>query len=92
MRVNESRAILREARIHEARNPDGSMYDPKTVEPRLYERWEANGYFHEEPDSARPPFVICMPPPNVTGVAHLGHGSTYTPMDVLTRYHRMLRK
>jgi len=66
------------------------MYDPKTVEPRLYERWEKNGYFHEEPDAARPPFIICMPPPNVTGRAHLGHGSTYTPMDVMTRYHRML--
>jgi valyl-tRNA synthetase len=65
-------------------------YDPKAVEPRLYQRWEANGYFHEEPDPARPPFVICMPPPNVTGRAHLGHGSTYTPMDALTRYHRML--
>jgi valyl-tRNA synthetase len=66
------------------------MYDPKAVEPRLYERWEQNGYFHEEPDAARPPFIICMPPPNVTGRAHLGHGSTYTPMDVMTRYRRML--
>jgi valyl-tRNA synthetase len=65
-------------------------YDPAAVEPRLYERWEARGYFHEEPDPARPPFIICMPPPNVTDRAHLGHGSTYTPMDVLTRYHRML--
>jgi valyl-tRNA synthetase len=65
-------------------------YDPKSVEPRLYRRWEENGYFHEEPDPARPPFIICMPPPNVTGRAHLGHGSTFTPMDVLTRYHRML--
>jgi len=65
-------------------------YDPKAVESRLYERWEKAGYFHEEPDPARPPFIICMPPPNVTGKAHLGHGSTYTPMDVLTRYHRML--
>jgi valyl-tRNA synthetase len=65
-------------------------YDPQTVEPRLYEQWERNGYFHEEPDPARPPFIICMPPPNVTGRAHLGHGSTFTPMDVLTRYHRML--
>ncbi|MBV9438866.1 MAG: valine--tRNA ligase, partial [Candidatus Eremiobacteraeota bacterium] len=46
--------------------------------------------FHEEPDPARPPFVISMPPPNITGRAHIGHGSTYTPMDVLTRYHRML--
>ncbi len=65
-------------------------YDPKAVEPKLYERWERSGYFHEEPDPARPPFIICMPPPNVTGPAHIGHGSTYTPMDVLTRYHRML--
>ncbi len=64
-------------------------YEPSTVERRLYERWEAAGYFHDEPDPARPPFIICMPPPNVTGRAHLGHGSTYTAMDVLTRYHRM---
>ncbi len=66
------------------------QYDPKAVEPRLYARWEQSGYFHEEPDPARPPFIICMPPPNVTARAHLGHGSTYPPMDVLTRYHRML--
>jgi len=65
-------------------------YDPAEVEPRLYARWLAAGVFHEEPDPARPPFIISMPPPNVTGRAHLGHGSTYTPMDVLTRYHRML--
>ena len=65
-------------------------YEPKAVEPRLYEECERRGYFHEEPDPARPPYIICMPPPNVTGKAHLGHGSTYAPMDVLTRYHRML--
>ncbi|MBV8343722.1 MAG: valine--tRNA ligase [Candidatus Eremiobacteraeota bacterium] len=65
------------------------QYDPQATEPRLYERWERAGYFHEEPDPARPPFIICMPPPNVTARAHLGHGSTYLPMDVLTRYHRM---
>jgi valyl-tRNA synthetase len=65
-------------------------YDPKAVEPRLYERWERSGYFHEEPDPARPPYIICMPPPNVTARAHLGHASTFTPMDVLTRFHRML--
>ncbi|MFN2448946.1 MAG: valine--tRNA ligase [Candidatus Baltobacteraceae bacterium] len=66
------------------------QYDPKAVEPRFYERWQNAGYFHEDADPARPPFIICMPPPNVTARAHLGHGSTYTPMDVLTRYHRML--
>lgn len=66
------------------------QYDPKAVEPRLYAHWERAGYFHEDPDPARPPFIVCMPPPNVTGRAHLGHGSTYAPMDVLVRYHRML--
>ncbi|HEY2473612.1 MAG TPA: valine--tRNA ligase [Candidatus Cybelea sp.] len=66
------------------------QYDPQATEPRLYAQWERNGYFHEDPDPARPPFIICMPPPNVTARAHLGHGSTYTPMDALTRYHRML--
>jgi len=65
-------------------------YDPKAVEGRLYAFWEQSGFFHEDPDPARPPFIIPMPPPNVTGRAHLGHGSTYTPQDVLTRYHRML--
>ncbi|HUY42015.1 MAG TPA: valine--tRNA ligase [Candidatus Dormibacteraeota bacterium] len=64
-------------------------YDPKAVEARLYERWEQRGYFHEEADPARPPFIICMPPPNVTARAHIGHGSTYTPMDALVRYRRM---
>jgi valyl-tRNA synthetase len=65
-------------------------YDPAEVEPRLYRRSLEAGVFHEDPDPARPPFIISMPPPNITGRAHLGHGSTYTPMDVLTRYHRML--
>ncbi len=71
-------------------NDLAKTYDPAAVEGRLYAHWEASGFFHEEPDPARPPFIIAMPPPNVTGRAHLGHGSTYTPMDVLTRYHRML--
>ncbi|MEO7039359.1 MAG: valine--tRNA ligase, partial [Candidatus Elarobacter sp.] len=65
-------------------------YDPAEVEPRLYARSLAAGVFHEEPDPARPPFVISMPPPNITGRAHLGTASTFTPQDVLTRYHRML--
>ncbi len=65
-------------------------YDPAAVEARRYQEWRTMGVFHEEPDPARPPFIISMPPPNITGRAHLGHGSTYTPMDILARYHRML--
>ena len=64
-------------------------YDPTAIEARWYTREEATGLFHEEPDPSRPPFVISMPPPNVTGRAHMGHGSTYTAQDILTRYHRM---
>jgi valyl-tRNA synthetase len=72
-----------------ARPELAKSYDPAVVEPPLIERDLASGVFHAEVDRARPPFVISMPPPNITGAAHLGHGSTYTPMDVLTRYHRM---
>ena len=73
------------------RRPELSKtYDPADVEPRRYREWLEAGVFHEEPDPARPPFIISMPPPNITGRAHLGTASTYTPMDALTRYHRML--
>ena len=65
-------------------------YDPAAVEARRYAVWLESGVFHEEPDPARPPFIISMPPPNITGRAHLGTASTFVPMDVLTRYHRML--
>jgi len=64
-------------------------YDPLAVEARRYALWEAAKVFHDEPEPGRPPFVIAMPPPNITGRAHIGHGSTYTPMDILVRYHRM---
>jgi valyl-tRNA synthetase len=72
-----------------ARPELAKSYDPADVEPRLFARDLAAGVFHAEVDPGRPPFIISMPPPNITGAAHLGHGSTYTPMDVLTRYHRM---
>ena len=65
-------------------------YDPAAIEAQWYALEEASGMFHEEPDSSRPPFVISMPPPNITGRAHMGHGSTYVAQDILTRYHRML--
>ena len=71
-------------------HPDlAKSYDPADVEPRLIAKNLAAGVYHAEVDRSRPPFIISMPPPNITGAAHLGHGSTYTPMDVLTRYHRM---
>lgn len=64
-------------------------YDPINLEAVWYAKWESEGAFHTEVDESKPPFVIAMPPPNITGIAHMGHGSTYTPMDILTRLHRM---
>jgi len=65
-------------------------YEPQAVEGRLYRFWEENGYFKPRPNPERRPFVISMPPPNVTGALHLGHAITATIEDILIRYHRML--
>ena len=64
-------------------------YDPGAVETRIYHWWEQHGYFKPRLDGARPPFVISMPPPNVTGELHLGHAITATLEDIMIRYHRM---
>jgi valyl-tRNA synthetase len=65
-------------------------YEPQTVEQRLYRWWEESGYFRPRPNPDRIPFVISMPPPNVTGALHLGHAITATIEDIMIRYHRML--
>jgi valyl-tRNA synthetase len=64
-------------------------YEPKKVEEKLYEFWEKQGYFTPEIDRSRKPFVIIMPPPNVTGELHVGHALTATLEDIMTRWHRM---
>lgn len=62
-------------------------YDPRRIEQDVYQRWEANGYF--APRGNGEPYSIVIPPPNVTGTLHLGHGFQHTIMDLLIRYHRM---
>lgn len=62
-------------------------YAPHDIEQRLYKNWEANGYFL--PSGQGEPYCIMIPPPNVTGSLHMGHGFNNTIMDALTRYHRM---
>jgi valyl-tRNA synthetase len=65
-------------------------FDPKDIEARWYPEWEAAGYFKAGVDAAKPDnFCIQLPPPNVTGTLHMGHGFNQTLMDALTRYHRM---
>ena len=65
-----------------------NRFDFKEAQPRLYEMWETNGYFHAEPDG-RQPFSIVIPPPNVTGALHLGHALNNTLQDVVIRFKRM---
>src|SRR5579863_8913730 len=63
------------------------VYSPAEIEQRLYQRWEAAGYF--TPRAAERAYCIVIPPPNVTGSLHMGHAFQDTIMDTLTRHHRM---
>ncbi|MBM3138919.1 MAG: valine--tRNA ligase [Candidatus Rokubacteria bacterium] len=65
-----------------------TAYTPADVEQPLYAWWERSGFF--EPRGGERPFTIIMPPPNLTGELHLGHGLTVAIEDALTRWHRML--
>lgn len=62
-------------------------YDPHAIEQAWYKNWEASGYF--APQGEGSPYCIMIPPPNVTGSLHMGHGFQETIMDALIRYHRM---
>ncbi len=73
-----------------------SAYDFKATEPRIYQMWERGGYFKPWNDPNKPgfdpsikPFVISIPPPNVTGELHLGHAMFVSMEDLMIRYHRM---
>ena len=68
-----------------------SKYNPKHTEDKWYKLWMDKGYFHSEPDD-RDPYCIVIPPPNVTGVLHMGHMLNNTIQDVLTRRARMQGK
>jgi valyl-tRNA synthetase len=68
-----------------------SKYDAKQVEDKWYAYWMKNNYFHSTPDD-REPYTIVIPPPNVTGVLHMGHMLNNTIQDVLIRRARLLGK
>ena len=65
-------------------------FDFKKRENEIYKNWEENGYFKPVIDKDKKPFVISMPPPNVTAKLHIGHALDDTIQDILVRYHRML--
>ena len=64
-------------------------YEPKGIEKKIYDKWESSGYFTAIPDKKKEPFCIMIPPPNVTGTLHMGHGFQNTLMDALIRHKRM---
>ncbi len=70
-----------------------SVYNPKDTEQRYYKIWEERGYFEIDGNTniqkEGKNFAIMMPPPNVTGVLHIGHALTFTLQDIMTRYKRM---
>jgi len=64
-------------------------YDPHEAEKQWTAAWEKRGYFHADPIAKRPKYSIVIPPPNVTGVLHLGHALNNTMQDIMVRYKRM---
>ncbi len=77
--------------MEQAKNNElAKSFDPKNVEEHWYPKWEQAGYFKAGLDANKQAsFCIQLPPPNVTGTLHMGHGFNQTLMDTLTRYHRM---
>ena len=67
----------------------GKTYEPKEFEERIYNNWIEKRYFEANADSEKAPFTIMMPPPNITGVLHMGHGMDNTLQDIIVRYKRM---
>ena len=67
----------------------GKTYEPKEFEEKIYNNWLEKRYFEANADSTKAPFTIMMPPPNITGVLHMGHGMDNTLQDIIVRYKRM---
>lgn len=66
-----------------------TQYNPKEIEDKWYRLWEEKGFFHSTPDAAKKPYTIVIPPPNVTGVLHMGHALNNIIQDILIRWRRM---
>jgi len=64
-------------------------YEPREVEERWYQYWLDAGFFHADDEGEKPPFAIVIPPPNVTGILHMGHALNNTLQDIIVRFKRM---
>ncbi len=66
-----------------------SRYNPQEIEKKIYKRWQDEGLFGAEASDRKKPFTIVIPPPNVTGILHMGHALNNTLQDILIRWKRM---
>ena len=66
-----------------------NRFNPQEREEKIYKDWEEKGYFKPKIDKSKKPFVVVIPPPNVTGQLHMGHALDETIQDVFIRYNRM---
>jgi len=66
-----------------------TKYKPASVETKWYKHWEERGLFSVKPDSAKTPYTIVIPPPNITGILHMGHALNNTIQDILIRWKKM---
>ena len=66
-----------------------TIYNPKEAEDKWYKFWEEHNLFHAEPDKDKKPYCIVIPPPNITGILHMGHALNNTIQDIYIRYKRM---
>ena len=66
-----------------------SKYNPKETQDKWLKFWKDKNVFHAKADSAKKPFTIVIPPPNVTGILHMGHALNNTLQDIMVRYKRM---
>ena len=66
-----------------------TRYNPKVTEDKWYQFWLEKDYFHSQPDNSKRPYIIVIPPPNVTGSLHMGHALNNTLQDILIRWQRM---
>ncbi len=69
-----------------------SRYNPRETEDKWYKYWEEQKFFHGKANPGKEPFSIVIPPPNVTGILHMGHALNITIQDILIRYNRMAGK
>tara|TARA_B100000929_G_scaffold83594_1_gene65314 strand:+ start:266 stop:538 length:273 start_codon:yes stop_codon:yes gene_type:complete len=67
------------------------VFNPRNIEQKWYEQWESKNYFNADPKSKKPSFCIMIPPPNVTGSLHMGHGFQNTLMDAPNKVQENVR-